>query len=129
MKKIILDTDFLVHCAENRVDYVTEMERICNFKYQLYVIDKTMDELDRIIEKKKQKARLAAKLAKIILKAKKIPEIKTKKDKTTDELMLENLDKDTIIATMDANLKRILKKKSVPVVILRQRKYLKILYS
>ncbi|MBN1644871.1 nucleotide-binding protein [Candidatus Woesearchaeota archaeon] len=127
MKRIILDTDFLMHCAANKVDYIEELRRICDFKYQTYIIDKTLDELDNIIEKKKGKHKFNAKLAKLILNKKKISQIKTKKHKIVDKLILENTKKNTIVATMDANLKRVLKRKGIPVIVLRQRKYLSII--
>lgn len=129
MKKIVLDTDFLIHCAANRVDYLTELRRICDFNYNIYIIDKTIDELNSIIEKKKGKHKFNAKLALLILKKKKIAKIKTKKDKIVDKLILDNLTKQTIVATMDANLKRILKKKGVSIIVIRQRKYLRIIES
>ncbi|MBW3004314.1 hypothetical protein KY310_00585, partial [Candidatus Woesearchaeota archaeon] len=87
MKTIVLDTDFLIHCASSKLDYFSELERICDFPYKICIIDKTIDELDSIIEKKKGKAKANAKLAKAILKAKKIPQIKTKKDKIVDDLI------------------------------------------
>ena len=129
MKKIILDTDFLVHCAQNKVDYSTELKRIANFQFRLYIIDKTVEELNNIIEKKKGKIKSAAKLAMIILKKKQVLQIKTKMDKIVDKLILENLTKNTLVATMDANLKKILKKKGIPLVIIRQKKYLKIIQA
>ncbi|MBW2973522.1 nucleotide-binding protein [Candidatus Woesearchaeota archaeon] len=126
MKTVILDTDFLIHCASFKIDYVEELKRILE-SHKAFIIDKTIDELNSIIEKKKGKAKAAAKLAKAILKAKKIPKIKTKKDKIVDELILEKIRKDFIIATMDAELKRKLKKKGIPVVVIRQKKYLKLI--
>ncbi|MBD3361648.1 hypothetical protein GF358_02530 [Candidatus Woesearchaeota archaeon] len=127
MKRIILDTDFLIHCAANKVDYTEELRRICDFRYEVYIIDKTLDELDHIIEEKKGKTKSYAKLAKLILKKKKIKQIKTKKDNIVDTLIIEHADKNTLVATADANLKRILKKKGVPVIVIRQRSYLKII--
>ncbi len=125
MKTIILDTDFLIHCATAKIDYVEELKRILDFNYKVYIIDKTLDELDNIIETKKGKAKTDTKLAKAILKANKIPEIKTKKNKIVDDLILEIVDKDNfIVATMDAELKRKLKKLGVSIVVIRQKKYL-----
>ena len=124
MKTVILDTDFLVHCASHRVDYEEELRRIINCSYQIYIIDKTIDELNHIVENQKGKAKAAAKLAKAILENNQLPLIKTKKDQIVDELILDAVNKDTIVATMDADLKRKLKAKGVSVVILRQKKYL-----
>lgn len=124
MKKIILDTDFLVHCATAKVDYTAELRRILDFQYQIFIIDKTIDELDSIIEKKDRKAKDAAKLAKTVLKAKNIAQIKTDKDKIVDKLILETVNSNYLVATMDADLKRKLKNKGIPLIVLRQRKYL-----
>ena len=129
MKKIILDTDFLIHCAEAKVDYVEELRRICDFKYTAYIIDKTIDELKNIIEKKKGKHKLNAKLALLILKKKKIKQIKTKKDKIVDNLILEKANKSTIVATTDSLLKKKLKLKGIGIIVLRQKKYLEIICS
>ena len=115
----------MIHCATAKIDYVEELKRILDFNYKVYIIDKTLDELDNIIETKKGKAKTDTKLAKAILKANKIPEIKTKKNKIVDDLILEIVDKDNfIVATMDAELKRKLKKLGVSIVVIRQKKYL-----
>lgn len=127
VKAVILDTDFLIHCASSKVDYVEELKRILDFNYKVYIIDKTIDELDNIIETKKGKAKTDTKLAKAILKANKIPEIKTKKNKIVDDLILETADKDTLVATMDAELKRKLKEKGVSIVIIRQKSHLELI--
>ncbi|MBD3304197.1 nucleotide-binding protein [Candidatus Woesearchaeota archaeon] len=126
VKAVILDTDFLIHCASHKVDYVEELKRILDFPYKIYVIDKTLDELDNIIESQKGKSKADAKLAKAILKAKKIPSIKTKKDRIVDELILDIAGRDTIVATTDAELKRKLKQKGISVVVLRQKSHLKL---
>ena len=44
--------------------------------------------------------------------------------KDVDSLILEGLDKDTIVATQDIKLKKELLEKGVSVIILRQKKYL-----
>ena len=127
MKTVILDTDFLVHCASHKVDYEEEIRRILNCSYQIYIIDKTIDELNHIVENQKGKAKDAAKLAKAILENNQLPLIKTKKDKIVDELILDAADKDTIVATMDADLKRKLKVKGVSIVIIRQKNHLELI--
>jgi len=124
MKTIILDTDFLVHCAANKVDYTAELRRICDFKYQVCIIDKTIDELDSIIEKKRGKHKQNARLAKAILIKKRIPKIKTGKDKIVDYLILEIADKNTAVATMDLILKKKLKARGIPIIVLRQKSHL-----
>jgi len=126
MKKIIiLDTNFLLIPAQFNVDIFSEIERICDFPYQLCIIDKTLSELDSIIENQRQKYKNAAKLALKLLKSKAVKIIKTKKDKYVDDLIF-NLAENTeiIVATQDKELKKRLKK---PIITLRQKKYLKIM--
>lgn len=127
MKKVILDTDFLIHCASHKIDYEEELSRVLDFAFQMYAVDKTIDELNNIIENQKGKSKSGAKLAKAILENKSIPLIKTKKDKIVDDLILdiaENDSKGFVVATMDADLKRRLKEQSVSVVVIRQKSHL-----
>jgi rRNA-processing protein FCF1 len=125
MKKIILDTDFLIHCAKFKIDYTAELARILDFRFEPVIIDKTFDELDGVFERSRGKEKEAAKLAKTILLHKKIEQVKTAKNRIVDVLILNMVNKDDyIVATMDAELKRELKKKGVPVVVIRQKKYL-----
>ena len=71
MKKILLDTNFLLIPSQFKVDIFSELERICIFNYKLYVLDKTVDELKYIIEKQKGKHKEAAKIGLQLLKLKK----------------------------------------------------------
>jgi len=111
MKKIILDTNFILTCLKYRVDILEEIKRIIDFPYQVYIIDKTLDELE---------GKKLEKLAKTFIK--KISIIKTEKDKSVDRLLLDQ--KDSIVATQDKLLKEKLKKAEIPIIILRQKKYL-----
>lgn len=115
MKKIILDTNFLLTSIKFKVPLFEEINRICNFKYQLYIIDKTLDEL-----KNKKNEKLILKL----IKNKKIKTIKTKKDKNVDSLILNTIKKDDIVATQDKKLKKKLKDKKIKLIIIKQKKYL-----
>jgi rRNA-processing protein FCF1 len=123
MKKIILDTNFLMVVGQFKVDIFSELKRICDFPYEIFIIDKTINELKSIIEKQKGKHKAAAKLALTIIKNKKIKKIKTKEG-TVDELIIKLSNKGTVIATQDMELKRRLRKKGVSMVVLRQKRYL-----
>ena len=72
MYKVLLDTNFLLIPANFRVDIFSEIDRICDFKYQIVVLDKTIDELNKIIEKQKGKHKQAAGLGLKLLKTKHI---------------------------------------------------------
>jgi uncharacterized protein len=130
MKKIIIDTNFLVSAIRFNIDIFSEIERISNFNYQIYVVDETISELEKITEKEKLKDRKAAKIALEIIKKGKIKIIKTvsknKRIKNVDLLILELIENGSfIVATQDKELKRQIKKKQVPLIVLRQQKYLK----
>jgi len=122
MKKIILDTNFLLIPCKFKVDIFSEIKRICDFKHDVFVLDKTIDELKKIIKLQKGKNKEAAKIALLLVKNKKIRRIKTNENLDVDGILLKQ--KDAIIATQDIELKRKLKKKSIRTISLRQRKYL-----
>ena len=118
--KILLDTNFLLIPAQFNVDIFTEINKLVNKKYELFVLDKTIDELKSLSADKKQKLkdRRAAKLGLQLLKAKKVKILK-KLGESVDDI-LANL-KGYTIATQDAALKRRIKSKKI---ILRAKKKL-----
>lgn len=126
MKRIILDTNFLVDCLSWKVDFFSELDRICPFTYELAVVDKTVDELDAIITTAKPGIKIGARLAKQLIAKKRISIIITDKKGYTDTLILNAADEETIVATQDQGLKRRLKAKAIPVIIIRQKKYLQL---
>jgi rRNA-processing protein FCF1 len=119
--KIILDTNFLMAVAQFKVDIFSEIERTADFKYEICVLDKTVDELNNIIKKQKGKHKMAAKLALQLLEAKDVKQIKTGAGKT-DDLIVENADKNTAVATQDIELRRRLRLKKAKLIGIRQKK-------
>ncbi len=126
MKKIILDTNFLMIPLRFKVDIFSEFDRICPFNYKLCIFEQSLDELANIIEKQKGKSRNAARFALKLIKLKNIGIVKAE-GKYVDSIILNNADKDTIIATQDKLLKKKLLEKRVSVIILRQKKYLQLI--
>jgi len=120
MMKIILDTNFLMAIAQFKIDILSEIERIADFKYNVFILDKTIDELNSIIKTKKGKDKRAAKLALDIINAKDIKQIKTDEG-NTDDLIVKLADKETIIATQDRNLRKRVK---TGIIGIRQKRYL-----
>ena len=125
MKRIIIDTNFLMIPFQFRVDIFSEFNRVCNFNYELFVFEQSINELKNIIEKQPMKYRKAAQFALKLIKLKNIGIIESKQ-KDVDSLILNNLGPDTIIATQDGKLKKELIKKGTSVIILRQKKYLEL---
>ena len=123
MKKIILDTNFLLIPVQFKVDIFSEIDRICLFAYKLYIVDKTINELEKIIGKEKPKDKMAAKIALQLIKRKKVDIIKTSEGKV-DDILLDLLGKDSILATQDALLRKKARKRGNQVIVLRSKKHL-----
>ena len=123
MKKIILDTNFLLIPVQFKVDIFSEIDRICLFAYKLYIVDKTINELEKIIGKEKPKDKMAAKIALQLIKRKKVDIIKTSEGKV-DDIILDLLGKDSILATQDALLRKKARKRGNQVIVLRSKKHL-----
>ena len=108
--KIILDTDFILTALKYKIDIISQIKNL-NLNYKIYIIDQTLNEL---------KNKPLEKLAKQFIK--KINIIKTKRNKIVDDLILEQ--KNIIVATQDKALKEKLKKHKIPIITIRQKKYL-----
>jgi len=116
MEKIILDTNFLLAVGQFRIDIFSELERICDFNYQICTLDKVVEELKKLAKGNSKDAR-SARLALALLK--KIKIIKTKPGRTDD--IIAELSGDYIIATQDKELRKRCKNKLIGI---RQKKYL-----
>lgn len=123
MKRIILDTNILMAVGQFRVDIFSEIRRICDFSYKVYVVDKSIDELKRLAEGTSKNAR-AARLGLQLMKAKKVGVIRTKKDRHVDDLIVAIVRKGDIVATQDIDLKKRVKEKGALVITMRQKKRL-----
>jgi len=128
MKTVILDTNFLLIPAQFKVDIFEEIERIMTTKYKIKIIDKTIGELKNIIEKQSLKHKSAARIALQLVKKYKMPEIKTDLSANVDRLIIETVNKESfIVATQDKELKRHLKSKKIPLIILRKKQFLELI--
>jgi len=123
MKRIIIDTNFLLVPYKFRVDIFSEFNRICNFKYKIYIFEQTINELRSIVENQSGKDKKAAQFALKLIILKSIGIIKSEQ-KNADLSILSSINKDTIVATQDKQLKKELLKRSASLIILRQKKYL-----
>lgn len=117
MKKIIIDTNALMAIAEFKIDLFSELEKACDFNYELYVLSGTIKELKKIREEQRAKYKRAAKLALAIVKAKGIRIIKS--TGYVDDALINLSKKGNLILTQDTALKRRLSK---PYLTIRQKK-------
>ncbi|MEK6953002.1 MAG: hypothetical protein AABX29_08365 [Nanoarchaeota archaeon] len=113
MRTIILDTDFILTSVKFKIDIEQQLKKLCDFNFNISYLDKTLDEL---------KNKPNEKLAKAVISNFNI--IKTTRDKSVDELILNISDNNTIVATQDKELKEKLKKGKIAIITIRQKKYL-----
>ncbi len=113
MKTILLDTNFLIYCAKFKIDLFSEIDRICLFAYKLAVIDKTINELEKLRPKELN----------LIKKYLQKFEILESKESYADNDLIELSKKGYIVATQDLELRR---KLVNHVIIIRQKKYLEL---
>jgi len=116
MKKIILDTNFLVLPFQFNIDIYDELNRIIDEKYELIIISPEIDELLKL-----KFGKAAYELA--IKKGVKI--VKVEVDRGVDAAILNFAKKENaIIATQDKELKRKARKAELNIITMRQKKYL-----
>jgi rRNA-processing protein FCF1 len=124
MITIILDTNFLVYCAENKIDYKSEIDELVNEGHTLVVFNPTIEELIKISENaEKSSDRNAAKLALKLLEHNRIV-IEKSPGNYADTAILDfvkNTKAEVIIATLDSALRKKLKT-SRKIVIVGKRK-------
>jgi len=124
---VVLDTNFLLIPYQFKVDIFSQIDRILTVKYEFFVLDKTIDELKKIIKEQKGKDRDAARIALKLVAIKNIKAIKTRSGVRTDDAILELPQKGNfIVATQDKDLKRRLINQGTAVIILRQKKKIEI---
>lgn len=109
MKKVIFDTNMLLAIHQYKIDIFSEVERIADFNYKLCILDKTVDELNKIIKEQKGKDKAAANLALRFLDRFEI--IKTKEGNVDD--ILVSLSKENVVATQDRELQKRLKSRYI----------------
>ena len=115
MKTVILDTSFILHAFQYRIDIISGLKKLLDFNFTVAVIDETIQEL---------KGKKLGSLAASYITTNNITIINTPKDKNVDNLILDNLNPDTIVATQDMKLKEKLKKRKSGLITIRQKRYL-----
>ena len=131
-KIVLLDTNFLLIPAQFKVDVFAELQRLCDFSYEVAVLAATVAELNGIVNDKNASAkdRRAAKLGLQLIKAKGVSVIRTERKvfKSTDKAILDFAAQgrgSVVVATQDRLLREKLKSAGVAVIVLREKQYLK----
>jgi len=124
MKKIIIDTNFLLIPGMFKIDIFSEISRIADFQYKLFIIEDTIEELKKIINSDtKTIHKENAKIGLELVKNKRIARLKGLK-RTVDDSIVKRADENTIVATSDKALKHRLKKKGIKLIVLKKKQYL-----
>ena len=124
-KKVIIDTNFLLIPGQFKVDIFSEIGRILEEPHELFMVEKTLAELEKIAQAGSVKDRFAAKLALVLAAQKGLKRVPSSKgDISADDEIVVASDKDTYVATQDIALQRRAREKGAKVIMLRQKKYL-----
>ena len=121
MKKIILDTNFLMIPYQFKVDIFEEFKRIIDDTFELYVLNATIDELNDIILEQTGKNREAAIFTRDMIFKLNVKVIDTD-EPYVDKAIIGM--QDYSVATQDRELREKIKAQGREVFILRQKKYL-----
>lgn len=124
---VILDTSFLIACAESKIDFVAELTRVLPFAFEPAVLEKTLEEFQRAAARKKKGKKEAVALAKTLIRKKRLRMLRNGNDaRTADALILERAKKNktVVVATIDTALRRRLKRIGIDTVMVRQRRHL-----
>jgi rRNA-processing protein FCF1 len=116
MIKVILDTNFIIYCTENKLDYATEIDNMMNEGYELVVPQQVIEEIEELGRTaKKFSDRTASFLALKILKSNNVKVIQTNA-KYADEAIMHLMRIGDIVATLDQELRNKLKNSRVIVI-------------
>jgi rRNA-processing protein FCF1 len=124
--QIILDTNFLLIPFQYNIDIFNEIDSICNFNYDIIILEGTVKELGKIINEQKGINSKAAKFALDIIKSKDlkiIPQILLSVDDELVRLSSRNI----IIATQDRELRKRITEMGNPVIVLHKNKRMELI--
>ncbi len=125
MVKVLLDTNFIIMILKYKIDLFGELDRILDGKYEVILVDKSVNELEKLINQSEgSRTSRIAKLALQLIDSEEIEIIRTEGDGDVDSLIVDLQDKNMIIATQDKKLKERIKKS--PKLIIKQKKYLQL---
>ncbi|MEM5794572.1 MAG: PIN domain-containing protein [Candidatus Aenigmatarchaeota archaeon] len=123
MKKIILDTNFLIDCLKFKVDFLKEIEEKIEKPFKFFVLEPNLKELEKIAKTRKKEAKYA-KLALEFVKSN--CKLISTKEKSADKAILKFSDENTFVATNDRKLRKSLKALKVKNIYLKSLKKIEI---
>lgn len=128
MRRVFLDTNFVLKVIEWKVDLFGELRRVLDFKYDVVILDMVKSELEKYRSlgglKKTQ-----GNVALLALKKNDVKIMRTEKKGYTDTVIVEKAKKGDVVCTQDQELKRRLKEKSIPVIVIKNKSYLELIIT
>ena len=109
--------------SQFKLDILSEISTFVDFNYKIKILDKTLDELGKILAEQKGKNKLAAKFALLFIQRTKISKIKTEEG-GVDDLLVKKAAQGSIVLTQDQELKRRIKDVGGKILTIRQKKKL-----
>jgi len=123
--KVILDSNFLFVPLQFRIDIFDEIEKIMGEKVELTVLSTTIEELERLVKKGKDKISRQASFALEIAKKCRILEVKRLPGESNDDVIVKVAKELRCpVATNDRILKRRLRNMGVAVIYVREKSHL-----
>lgn len=127
MVKVIIDTNFLLIPSRFNVDIFGQIKDKLGQNTKFCIMEGTLSELNKIIQKESGADKNAAKLGLELLKAKGLKTLAHPLDQDVDSAILDlEATENTVVATQDMELRSKLRSKGVRVIYLRQKKYISI---
>ena len=125
--KIILDTNFILTCIENKIDLFSQLYE--NFpEAELVIPERVLDELERIKENKEMRMieREAANLALQILQKEQVKTIRL--EGNVDDAIVDYAlqEKNVIVASLDKGVQKAVKKKA-RILTIKQKKLIRLI--
>jgi len=108
INKVILDTNFLVYCARQKIDYASQINNLISEAFELAVPEQVVNELKKLSEvAEKLKDREASLLALKLLKHNNVKILKVEgfSENYADTAILSII-KNNYLATLDKQLKK-----------------------
>lgn len=124
MRKVILDTNFLLLPFQFKVDIFAEIERLIG-KFEPIVLSTTLNELKKLVDLRSVKTSRLALSAMELVKRCRIIEVDVRSEENYDDVILRIAKENNyIVATNDKLLRRKLRRAGITTIFLRQRAYL-----
>jgi rRNA-processing protein FCF1 len=121
--KVIMDSNFLMIPIQFNVDILSEISRLIDVSYDLFVPDKVLVELQTLAKKGNLKERKAARVGLELAKGMKILRIE---GASPDDALVSIADESTVICTNDKLLRKRILKKGGKAIFLRQKRFLEL---